>query len=132
VQIVEPIVVEFGADMTVVSCGFDACHGHSNALGGYELTPEIFAHSTQRLMTTGASERCVATTELVYACRLVLALEGGYHLPMMAECGEQVVRALCRQSPKGLPHTSLHSKAQQVRTLKLALTIRRPSTRCTR
>ena len=44
-----PALREFAADMIVVAAGFDACAGHTTALGGYELTPAIFGHFTQTL-----------------------------------------------------------------------------------
>lgn len=37
-------------EIILVSAGFDGAAGHSPALGGYELSPAVFAFMTRRLM----------------------------------------------------------------------------------
>lgn len=68
-SVVLPVINEFKPEMVLVSCGFDAAEGHPPQLGGYNLTPAMFAWMTNELM------------KLNNGRKLVLALEGGYHLP---------------------------------------------------
>lgn len=44
-----------------MSAGFDACHGHTSALGGYELTPDIFGHFTSTLLKVHALGKVVCS-----------------------------------------------------------------------
>ncbi|CAL9702786.1 unnamed protein product [Knipowitschia caucasica] len=69
-QVVMPIATEFNPDLVLVSAGFDAARG--DPLGGYNVTPEGYAHLTHLLLTLASG-------------RLVMILEGGYNLTSISE-----------------------------------------------
>ncbi|EFO97404.1 CRE-HDA-4 protein [Caenorhabditis remanei] len=83
--VVEPILSSFCPDFILVSAGFDACHGHPNALGGYEISPEMFGYMTKSLLGYANG-------------KVVLALEGGYDLTSISASAEQCVQALIGES----------------------------------
>ncbi|VDN06699.1 unnamed protein product [Thelazia callipaeda] len=85
--IVTPILSQFKPNFIMVSAGFDAVHGHSQALGGYHLSPQLFGYFTRQLMNYAEG-------------RIVLALEGGYDLESISESAEECVKALCNESPE--------------------------------
>uniref|UniRef100_A0A7E4UZZ3 histone deacetylase n=1 Tax=Panagrellus redivivus TaxID=6233 RepID=A0A7E4UZZ3_PANRE len=80
--LVLPLLDSFQPDFIFVSAGFDATKGHSAALGGYELSPQIFGYFTRTLLNYANG-------------RVVLALEGGYDLPSICDSAEECVKALC-------------------------------------
>lgn len=59
--VIEPVLSSYAPDLVIVSAGFDAVRG--DPLGGCCLTPQGYAHMTQRLMKHASG-------------RIVLALEG--------------------------------------------------------
>ncbi|CCF23337.1 Histone deacetylase 4 [Caenorhabditis elegans] len=83
--VIEPVMASFCPDFIIVSAGFDACHGHPNALGGYEVTPEMFGYMTKSLLNYASG-------------KVVLALEGGYDLKSISEAAQQCVQALIGES----------------------------------
>ena len=83
--IVLPVLREFAPDVVLVSAGFDAASGHPASLGGYEVSPEAFAHMTAELAAH-------------FEGRLAMALEGGYDLQSLADCVEAVCRVLLNES----------------------------------
>ncbi|EJD76727.1 histone deacetylase 4 [Loa loa] len=85
--IVAPILNEFKPTFIIVSAGFDAACGHSQALGGYNLSPQLFGYFTRQLMNYAGG-------------RVVLALEGGYNLDTISDSAEECVKALCGGSPE--------------------------------
>lgn len=78
-QVVMPIATEFGPDFVLVSAGFDAAAG--DPIGECKVTPRGFALMTHRLMELAAG-------------RIVLVLEGGYNVPVVADCAEACLRCL--------------------------------------
>jgi histone deacetylase 6 len=78
-RVLLPMAAEFGPDLVLVSCGFDAAAG--DPLGGMRVSPAGFALLTARL------------TRLARG-RLVLALEGGYNLTAIARSAEACLRVL--------------------------------------
>uniref|UniRef100_A0AAF5PLJ8 histone deacetylase n=1 Tax=Wuchereria bancrofti TaxID=6293 RepID=A0AAF5PLJ8_WUCBA len=48
--IVAPVLNQFKPTFIIVSAGFDAACGHPQALGGYNLSPQLFGYFTQQLM----------------------------------------------------------------------------------
>uniref|UniRef100_A0A914Y316 histone deacetylase n=2 Tax=Panagrolaimus TaxID=55784 RepID=A0A914Y316_9BILA len=80
--IVLPLLDSFKPDFIFVSAGFDAARGHSAALGGYELSPQIFGYFTRTLLNYANG-------------RVVLSLEGGYDLASICDSAEECVKALC-------------------------------------
>ena len=99
-----PLLSEFGPDLIVVSCGFDAALG--DPLGGCRVSPECYGVMTHLLK--GA----------VRAGRVVLALEGGYELDIITRCAEMCARVLIGESPPELPairlRRHLHRHAHQL------------------
>ncbi|KAL3989896.1 Histone deacetylase domain family protein [Acanthocheilonema viteae] len=85
--IVAPILNQFKPTFIIVSAGFDAAYGHSQALGGYNLSPQLFGYFTRQLMNYAGG-------------RVVLALEGGYDLQTISDSAEECVKALCGESPE--------------------------------
>ncbi|MCP9257356.1 Histone deacetylase 4 [Dirofilaria immitis] len=83
--IVAPILNQFKPTFIIVSAGFDAAYGHSQALGGYNLSPQLFGYFTRQLMNYANG-------------RIVLALEGGYNLDTISDSAEECVKALCGES----------------------------------
>ncbi|EGT57967.1 hypothetical protein CAEBREN_13830 [Caenorhabditis brenneri] len=109
--VVEPILASFCPDIILVSAGFDACQGHPNALGGYEVSPEMFGYMTKSLCSYANG-------------KVVLALEGGYDLTSLADSAEQCVQALIGESDDAgrlstesletLPNQGAHETLQKV------------------
>lgn len=83
--IVMPIAQDFEPDVVLVSCGFDAAPGHPAQLGGYSVSAACFGWMTHQLMQLANG-------------KVVLALEGGYHIPSVCDASEQCVRALLDDS----------------------------------
>jgi acetoin utilization deacetylase AcuC-like enzyme len=83
-RILLPIAGDFGPDLVLVSAGFDAADG--DPLGGMLLTPAGYAQLTTRLMPLAAG-------------KLVLALEGGYHLDAIAASAAACLRVLLGEAP---------------------------------
>lgn len=77
-NLVFPIIQEFDPELIIISAGFDSAEG--DPLGGFKLTPAGYAYMTQRLM-----ELCP---------KIVVVLEGGYNVEVIAKCSEAVVRVL--------------------------------------
>jgi acetoin utilization deacetylase AcuC-like enzyme len=69
-EIVTPIARQYQPEMILVSAGYDICAG--DPLGAMTVTSAGFAYMT-RVLKELAAELC--------AGRLLLTLEGGYHLP---------------------------------------------------
>ncbi|PAV78503.1 hypothetical protein WR25_09558 [Diploscapter pachys] len=80
--IVQPVLDHYQPTFILVSAGFDAAQGHPNALGGYEISAEMFGYMTKQLMNYANG-------------KVVLALEGGYDLASISDAAEQCVRVLC-------------------------------------
>ncbi|KAK7884575.1 hypothetical protein WMY93_027698 [Mugilogobius chulae] len=88
-QVVMPIATQFNPDLVLVSAGFDAARG--DPLGGYNVTPEGYAHLTHLLLTLASG-------------KLVMILEGGYNLTSISES-----MALCTSVLLGDPPPSVVS-----------------------
>jgi len=82
-NVVVPAARSFKPDLIVVSAGFDAARG--DPLGGCAVPPQAFGALTAEL-------RALAWE--VAGGRLLMALEGGYHLEVLPDCVEEVARAL--------------------------------------
>ncbi len=107
--LLRPVVLEFGPGLILVSAGFDT-HG-SDPLGGMRMTASVFAALTRSLM---------AMADLCCGGRLVLCLEGGYHVEATADSVAAVLgemAGLTRSEPAGL--------AQQARPRQLAYAVDR-------
>uniref|UniRef100_A0A8C6WN44 Protein deacetylase HDAC6 n=1 Tax=Neogobius melanostomus TaxID=47308 RepID=A0A8C6WN44_9GOBI len=86
-RVVMPIATEFNPDLVLVSAGFDAARG--DPLGGYNVSPEGYAHLTHLLLTLASG-------------KLIMILEGGYNLTSISES-----MALCTSVLLGDPPPSV-------------------------
>lgn len=85
--IVIPLARQFSPDMVLVSAGFDGTAGHPHALGGYELSPSIFAWMTEQVMKFADG-------------KVVLSLEGGYDVPSLCDSVEACVKTLMNEEDR--------------------------------
>jgi len=86
-DILSPIALAFKPEIILVSAGFDTYFG--DPLGDMRVTPEGFACLTRILLN------------LAQACsggRLVLVLEGGYHILGLAKCVRAVLLELLEET----------------------------------
>lgn len=82
-NILKPIALEFHPDLILVSAGFD--NHTDDPLGGMLLTPEGFAGLTRSLM---------AIADICCEGKMVLTLEGGYHLKGLKDSVKAVLLEL--------------------------------------
>ena len=114
-SVVMPIAAEFCPDLVLVSCGFDAAAGHPHPMGGYVVSTACFAYMTRELRKLAGG-------------RLVLALEGGFNLDILASASEQCLRALLGLSIEKIEESELARRPCQaaVETLQKTLAIQLP------
>ena len=74
-----PLAARFTPDLVIVSAGFDAADG--DPLGAMRLSPSGYARMTERLRALAGG-------------RVVLALEGGYHLDAISRAAAACTRVL--------------------------------------
>ncbi|KAM3872288.1 histone deacetylase 6 [Diretmus argenteus] len=86
-QVVMPIATEFNPGLVLVSAGFDAARG--DPLGGYQVTPEGYAHLTHLLMSLAGG-------------RVLLILEGGYNLSSISDSMAMCTSVLLGDAPPPL------------------------------
>ncbi|XP_035237895.1 histone deacetylase 6 isoform X1 [Anguilla anguilla] len=87
-MLVMPIARQFDPELVLVSAGFDAARG--DPLGGYQVTPEGYAHLTHLLMSLAAG-------------KVLLILEGGYNLTSISESMSMCTSMLLGDLPPSLP-----------------------------
>lgn len=80
-ELVLPLLVDYGPDLLIISCGLDAAMG--DLLGDCSLTPGFF-----HAMTRAAVEAVGPRTPVL------CALEGGYTISVIPDCMEAVTLAL--------------------------------------
>lgn len=80
-SVVMPVARSFDPDIVLVSSGFDAAAGHPHPIGGYLVSTACFALMTRQLRQLARG-------------KVLLALESGFNLDVLAEATEQCVRAL--------------------------------------
>jgi len=90
-----PIGKAFDPELVLVSAGFDAYAG--DPLAGMALTRQGYAE---------LAAVCVEIAGGAARGRIVVALEGGYHLGGLAECGAAVTGQLLGDPPPRLPAVS--------------------------
>ena len=91
--LVMPVLRQFGADVLLVSSGFDAADG--DPLGQCKVTPNGFSRMTEHILTLSN-------------CKIIAALEGGYDLNCLGDCTTSVLQMLQKHSivpPKRTPLT---------------------------
>uniref|UniRef100_A0A8D3ASR1 Protein deacetylase HDAC6 n=1 Tax=Scophthalmus maximus TaxID=52904 RepID=A0A8D3ASR1_SCOMX len=104
-HVVMPIATEFNPGLVLVSAGFDAARG--DPLGGYNVTPEGYAHLTHQLMSLAGG-------------RVLLILEGGYNLSSISESMAMCTSVLLGDPPPSLviplppPHHSAVAAINEV------------------
>jgi Histone deacetylase domain len=81
IEVVLPVLLNFNPDLIIIACGLDAAKG--DLLGDCGLSPDMFYLMTNSLLKTAGRD-----------IPLVVALEGGYNLEIMATCMEGVALAL--------------------------------------
>lgn len=86
-SVVVPIINSFRPDVTIVAAGFSAAKGES---GGCGVTPLGYAHMTRMLMDATAG-------------KMVLSLEEGSNIPVVAECVLACLKALIGETVPPLP-----------------------------
>jgi acetoin utilization deacetylase AcuC-like enzyme len=91
-QLLLPVAQQFKPEFVLISAGFDA--HYRDPLGGMRITQAGFLAMARRLMHL-ADEFCEG--------KLVAALEGGYDLRALAECGRSVIDELGRDSNEQVP-----------------------------
>ncbi|XP_058245625.1 histone deacetylase 6 [Hemibagrus wyckioides] len=87
-HVVMPIAREFAPELVLVSAGFDAARG--DPLGGYQVTPECYAHLTHQLLSLAAG-------------RVLVILEGGYNLTSISTSMAMCTSMLLGDAPPQLP-----------------------------
>ena len=90
-QLLIPIARQFKPEFILISAGFD-CH-YRDPLGGMRITEDGFLAMTRRLQRL-ADECCEG--------KLVAALEGGYDLRALAECGRTIIDEMGRDGGEQL------------------------------
>eukprot|EP00978_Attheya_sp_CCMP212_P009894 scaffold23567_cov52-Attheya_sp.AAC.1 len=83
-ELILPLLSEWEPDLVMVSCGFDAARG--DLIGDCDLTPESYHAFTRSIMATVGHD-----------IPIVVALEGGYNIEVIASCMESVALALLDQ-----------------------------------
>ena len=86
-SLLEPVARAFKPELILVSAGFDIYY--QDPLGEMKVTPRGFAYLTRILMNI-ADDCCGG--------KLVLALEGGYHIDGLTESVKSVLRELCDET----------------------------------
>uniref|UniRef100_A0A3Q0R5B1 Protein deacetylase HDAC6 n=1 Tax=Amphilophus citrinellus TaxID=61819 RepID=A0A3Q0R5B1_AMPCI len=86
-RVVMPIATEFNPSLVLVSAGFDAARG--DPLGGYNVTPEGYAHLTHMLMSLAGG-------------RVLVILEGGYNLSSISDSMAMCTSVLLGDPPPAL------------------------------
>jgi len=107
-RVVKPVALEYKPEMILVSAGFDIYE--KDPLGGMEVTPEGFAGLTASLMDT--ADACCGG-------KLVLALEGGYHIRGQAESVKVVLQELA-----GMKRTNLQNLVKKANEAKVDLILK--------
>ena len=92
--VVCPIIRVFNPGIILVSAGFDATQGHPSTLGGYNVSPACFASLTSSLLQLAEG-------------KVVLALEGGYVGPAVAESVVECLKVLLAESSSKVSRSEL-------------------------
>eukprot|EP00931_Biecheleriopsis_adriatica_P057199 TRINITY_DN33920_c0_g2_i1.p1 TRINITY_DN33920_c0_g2~~TRINITY_DN33920_c0_g2_i1.p1 ORF type:complete len:580 (-),score=124.56 TRINITY_DN33920_c0_g2_i1:27-1766(-) len=87
-QVLLPASRSFRPDLILVSAGFDAARG--DPIGGCIVAPKAFGLMTREMRRLAAEHA---------EGRVIFALEGGYNVDVLADCIEEVARALVAEQP---------------------------------
>lgn len=115
-SIIMPIARSYAPDIVLVSAGFDAAAGHPHPIGGYLVSTACFAYMTLQLR------------QVARGGRVILALEGGFNLDVLANASEQCVRALLGLPIEKIAESELARRpcANASETLQKTLAIQTP------
>jgi acetoin utilization deacetylase AcuC-like enzyme len=102
-QLLIPIARQFKPEFVLISAGFDA--HFRDPLGGMRITEAGFLAMTRRLQHL-ADECCEG--------KMVAALEGGYDLRALAECGRTVIDELGRDGDEQVTAAKDGQRAQPI------------------
>lgn len=105
-ELILPVLAEWSPDLYLVSCGLDAAKG--DLLGDCEVTPDMYYSMTKSLLAVNGMQT-----------PMVVALEGGYNIDVIAECMEAVTLALLDEpcpNQKGELVSDSQQEQQQVET----------------
>lgn len=80
-ELILPAIAEIQPDLIIVSCGLDAAQG--DLIGDCELTPDMYHTMVRSILETAVPN-----------VPIVVALEGGYNVNVIANCMEAVAVAL--------------------------------------
>jgi hypothetical protein len=80
-ELVLPVMEKFAPDLVLIACGADAAQG--DLLGDFGLTPDMYYLMMKSVLETVGVDTSV-----------VVVLEGGYNLPVLADCLQAVNLAL--------------------------------------
>lgn len=116
-RVVLPVAQEFAPQLIVVSCGFDA--GADDPEGQMKLTPSCFANLTAQLLSVGSVKN-----------RVVMVLEGGYNVPLVAESSMACLRVLLGDEPPPLPTTYGKPDDVVLSTIERVTSVLRPYWKC--
>ena len=90
-ELLKPVALEFNPELILVSAGFDTYEG--DPLGGMNVTPLGFAGMTRSVM------------EIADSCcsgKVVITLEGGYHLQGLRDSVKAVLKELSGMTKTGI------------------------------
>jgi len=102
-QLLLPIARQFNPEVVLISAGFDA--HYRDPLGGMRITEGGFLAMTRRLQRL-ADECCEG--------KIVAALEGGYDLHALAQCGRSVIDELGRDGDEHVAAAKDGERAQPI------------------
>lgn len=102
-QLVAPVSMEFNPDLILVSAGFDT--HKKDPMGRMRVTEAGFAAMTRVLMDVA---------EVCCRQRMVLVLEGGYHLKALAASVRAVLAELCGQTHADIEELAAKAKKRRV------------------
>ncbi|HEY6065709.1 MAG TPA: histone deacetylase [Thermoanaerobaculia bacterium] len=98
-RVLSPIAREFGPELVLVSCGFDAAAG--DPLGGMRLSAAGYAAMTERVRSLAGG-------------RVVLALEGGYNLDAISAAAAACTSVLLGDGPLPIDPGPPNAAAERV------------------
>lgn len=102
-HLVAPVAMEFDPDLILVSAGFDT--HKKDPMGKMRITEVGFAAMTRVLMNVA---------KVCCQHRMVLVLEGGYHLKALAASVKAVLAELCGQTHTDIEELSIKAKKRRV------------------
>lgn len=112
-RVILPIANDFKPNFVFVSAGFDAAEG--DPIGECKVTPTGFAQMTHLLL--GVAEKG----------KVLLVLEGGYNIPVVANCAEACMRTLLGEAPIDHHFTETTSQVSQIALRAITSTIKAQS-----